>query len=273
MNSTKLMRRKYLILPILLLLMFCIANNVAARDASGAADTWQYDLAIYGWLPDIKGDLKYGVPPADGGGRVTVDASDIIDALNFVFMGTFQAHYNKLSFATDIIYMDLSDSKGTTINLGPEPGVPVNVAAKLSLTSWVVTGIVGYDVVQTDRAGLALVGGLRYLNLDSDLGLSASGPNITPPPAYLSESDNIWDGIVGVKGSFMLGKNWYLPYYADIGAGDSQLTWQLFAGIGYMFHWGDIVLAYRYLNYDQDDDKFIQDLALYGPLLGVNFRF
>ena len=273
MNSTKLMRRKYLILPILLLLIFCFANSVTAKNAPGAADTWQYELAIYGWLPDINADLKFGVPPADGGGSATVDASDIIDALNFVFMGAFQARYNKLSFATDIIYMDVSDSKSSTINLGPGPGEPVSVSAKLSLKTWLVTGVVGYDVVQTDRAGLALIGGFRYLNLDSDIGLSATDPNATPPPAYLSESMDIWDGIVGVKGAYMLGKNWYLPYYADIGAGDSQLTWQLYAGIGYMFHWGDIVLGYRYLDYDQDDDKFVQDLSFSGPLMGVKFKF
>ena len=26
-----------------------------------------------------------------------------------------------------------------------------------------------------------------------------------------------------------------VPYYADLGAGDSDLTWQLFGGIGYRF--------------------------------------
>jgi hypothetical protein len=43
----------------------------------------------------------------------------------------------------------------------------------------------------------------------------------------------------------MLNEHWYLPYYADIGTGDSDLTWQLFGGIGYMFNWGDIKLGYE----------------------------
>jgi len=67
----------------------------------------------------------------------------------------------------------------------------------------------------------------------------------------------------------MLNENWYLPYYVDIGAGDSDLSWQLFGGIGYQFNWGNIKLGYRYLKYDQDDDEFLQDFEFYGPILGV----
>ena len=135
------------------------------------------------------------------------------------------------------------------------------------------TGVAGYDLVQTEKTRLALIGGVRYLNLDADLKLSAAGPVETPPPAKLSNSDTLWDGIVGVKGGFMLTEHWYIPYYADIGAGDSQITWQLYTGIGYRFERVDVVLGYRYLEYDQDDDKFLQDLSFYGPLLGVGFRF
>jgi len=51
------------------------------------------------------------------------------------------------------------------------------------------------------------------------------------------------------------------------------LTWQPYAGIGYNFSWGDIRVAYRYLEYDQDDDKLVQDLKLYGPQIGIGFRF
>jgi hypothetical protein len=46
-----------------------------------------------------------------------------------------------------------------------------------------------------------------------------------------------------MRGYFMLGDNWYIPYYADIGTGGSDLTWQLFGAIGYRFSWGDIRLV------------------------------
>ena len=71
----------------------------------------------------------------------------------------------------------------------------------------------------------------------------------------------------------MANQSWYFPYYADIGAGDSEITWQLYAGVGYAFKWGDIKLGYRHLHYDQGKDKLIQDMKFKGPLLGVSFRF
>ena len=252
-------------LAVAILLLFCFVNNAAAQEA----DTWQSEITIYGWFPSIDGELKYNVPGS--GNSTSVDASDILDDLNFVFMGNYVGSYNKWSFGADIIYMDVSGSNSTTVNVGPGPGpgVPVSVSAGLNMKTWVFTGAGGYDVVQTDKARLAVIGGVRYLKLDADM--NQTGSILLPPSLSLSE--DFWDGIVGVRGGIMLNEKWYIPYYADIGTGQSNLTWQLFAGIGYMFNWGDIKLGYRYLEYDQDDDKPVQDLKLYGPALGIGFRF
>lgn len=269
MKSTISNRKQPLTAAILLLLMFCFVNNTAAAQE---VDKWQYEFTLYLWLPGIDGNLKYNLP-GDGGSVLPIDASKVLDSLNMAFMGAFETRYNKWSFATDIIYMDLSNGKNTELILGQDPGVPLDVYADLSLTGWVITGIAGYDVVQTDRVRLAVIGGVRYFTLDADANISLSGPGPLDPQTSLSKSTDLWDGIIGVRGAFMLNEHWYLPYYADIGTGDSDLTWQFFGGIGYMFNWGDIKLGYRYLKYDQDDDEFLQDFEFYGPLLGVGFRF
>ena len=60
------------------------------------------------------------------------------------------------------------------------------------------------------------------------------------------------DAIVGLRGRRNIGgEQWFVTYYADVGAGDSDLTWQANVGAGYAFGWGDVVLAYRYLDYDE----------------------
>jgi opacity protein-like surface antigen len=270
MKSTKSVRKQPLVAAVCLLLMFCFVNYAAAQET----DKWQYEATLYLWLPSIDGDLKYTLP--GGGGTLPIDASEVLDSLDMTFMVAFEARYNKLSFATDFIYLDLSNSKNTVIPIGP---VAVDVNAGLSIKGWTVTGIVGYDMVQTDRVRLAVIGGVRYFTLDADLDINRSLDLPSPPfsPStkshHFSESTDLWDGIVGVRGSIMLNEHWYLPYYADIGTGDSDLTWQLFGGIGYMFNWGDIKLGYRYLKYDQDDDKFFQNFTFDGFLLGVGFRF
>jgi len=64
-----------------------------------------------------------------------------------------------------------------------------------------------------------------------------------------------------------------VPYYLDVGTGSSEFTWQAMAGVGYRWHWGSVFGAYRYLSFDEGDQKFIRDLSLGGAAVGVGFRF
>lgn len=117
----------------------------------------------------------------------------------------------------------------------------------------------------------ALAAGARLLSLDIDLELTGGGS--LRPDRRLSESVSLWDGILGAKGRLALNDRWFLPYYLDVGTGDTDLTWQAFGGIGYEFDWGEVSLTYRYLVYDQGSDKILQDVAFGGPKLGIVFRF
>jgi hypothetical protein len=65
----------------------------------------------------------------------------------------------------------------------------------------------------------------------------------------------------------------FLPYYLDAGAGSSKFTWQGMLGIGYAFSWGDLLLVYRYLSFEQGDNKPVERFWLAGPALGVTFHF
>ena len=53
----------------------------------------------------------------------------------------------------------------------------------------------------------------------------------------------------------------------------SRFTWQAFAGVGYRYSWGDVILGYRHLAYDFHSEKPISDLKLSGPILSVGFTF
>jgi hypothetical protein len=88
----------------------------------------------------------------------------------------------------------------------------------------------------------------------------------------VSLDQDLWDGIVGARGQILFpSSNWFIPYYADVGTGDCNLTWQAMLGLGYRFDWGHVTLAYRALGYDFNKDN--TDLTLYGPGLGVGFRW
>jgi len=90
-----------------------------------------------------------------------------------------------------------------------------------------------------------------------------------------SAEETQWDAIVGVKGRWTFGaeRQWYVPYYLDVGTGDSDLTWQGMAGVGYSFDSIGVTGVWRYLDYDLGGSTPIKSIDFNGPALGVTFRF
>lgn len=83
----------------------------------------------------------------------------------------------------------------------------------------------------------------------------------------------MWDAVVGVRGKLNIKDGWYLPCHLDIGTGQSDLTWQALGGVGYQFRWGQVLLAYRHIEWNFDDVALLDDLTFSGPGLGVTYDF
>jgi hypothetical protein len=230
-------------------------GNASAAVGGG----WQNHISIYGWLAGLDGTAKY---PIENQPDVEVDASDILEDLEMVFMGTYEGRYDRWSLIIDTVYLDLGDSGTTETRFG-------STSVGLDISSWVVHGGVGYDLVHTDRALFGVVGGVRYLSLDAEIDAEIAGT----PGQSRSDNESLTDGIIGIRGQFSINEHWFLPYYADIGAGGSDLSTQLFAAIGYRYKWFDVKLGYRFLYFDLGDDRFMEDLQISGPVLGVGFKF
>lgn len=219
---------------------------------------WKHKLTIYGWLPTFDGTFRYQLPD---GSEEESDAS-LIDSLDAIFMGSYEAQKGHWSFLIDVIYLGLSGTE----SLGPDR-IPTVIDQEFS--GWLVSVYGGYNVVNTGNMTVDLIGGMRYFGLDLDA--SIDFPLL--PPVSLSPSTDLYDAVVGVKGEIGITEKWFIPYLFDVGAGDSDLTWQAEASIGYHFSWGDILATYRYIHYEKDDLRLIRELDLYGPKVGVVFRF
>jgi hypothetical protein len=112
--------------------------------------------------------------------------------------------------------------------------------------------------------------------MTNGLSWSLSGsPSNLPPSGKAEVSDSYWDAIVGLKGRLLLGaeRRWFVPYYVDVGTGQTDLTWQVNAGIGYRFDWGALTATWRYLDYDFGSSSKLQDISFNGPVIGLSFRF
>lgn len=247
-----------------------LLSMVRSLHAANAADseTLQTNATLYVWLPSMGGDLKYNV----GNGSATVSGSDILNALNMAFMGALEFRKGKWSLLTDVVYLDLGADKISSVGL--PGGGAINAGVDLDVSGWQLGVYGGYQLYATDKATLDILGGVRYLTLDTDASLSITGP-LPPslPTANLSASTDVWDAVVGFRGKLELGNDWYMPYHADVGAGDSELTWQAMVGVGYRAGWGDLLLFYRHLAWDEGDDKLLQGLEFTGPGMAVRFSF
>ena len=219
-------------------------------------NSWKNEVSIYAWLPSISANTPL---PTSGG--ESIDAEDILDKLKMVFMGNYSGRNDTWSVFGDVIYLNLGDSKNHTF--------PNNDVAYVSMDfkTLLVNAGVGYNLVNTGDGILDVTAGVRYLDLEVDVSTALFVNR------DLSGSQDFTDFFIGVKGYKNINENWYIPYEADIGTGDSELSWQVFAGVGYRYDWGDVKLGYRYLEYDMEDDAIVEDLALSGAVLGVSIKF
>jgi hypothetical protein len=249
-------------------LMFLGVSTVLAQtDSSESQDQWEFAGAIYLWGADINGQTGRG-------SSVEVTTSDLLDNLEMAFMGAFAARKNNWSLLADVVYLDLGVDKTVdlSISVGPTT-IPVTTSASLDQQGLVLQFVGGYSLYSEGSSRLDLIGGARYLDLDTDLflELDSLGPGQS---RAIKDSLSVWDAVVGLQGNASLGEQWFLPYHVDVGFGQSKLTWQAVAGIGFRAGRAvDLALVYRHLEWDFDSTRLIDDINFSGPTLGVIFRW
>jgi hypothetical protein len=260
--------------------LFSAGAAAQTPDPWSLSDAWRFNGSIYGYFPTIGGKTTF--PQSGSGSDVSVSAEQIISNLKFVFMGNLSAQKGRWGLFTDVLYMDVGGSKSDTrdINVGGVP-LPVGATANANLdikgTVWTLAG--SYRVLAEPGVVMDVLGGARLLSLKETLGWQVNG-NVGPIPlpgrSGNSEAKvDLWDGIVGVKGQLGFGneRRWVVPYYLDVGTGQSDLTWQAMGGFGYMFNWGDVYAAWRYLDYNMKSGDKIEDVNFSGPMIAFTFRW
>jgi uncharacterized protein YaiE (UPF0345 family) len=260
------------------LAVVALAGLPLAAHAQAQTESDGLRVTLYGWFPGIDGSTQF--PSSAGGPSFNVNSKDVISNLKFAFMGTLEGNVGQWGGMVDWVYASLSGSRsGTrdfTLGARPLPG-GVSANADLSIKQNILTLAGTYEFIRSPSYQMSVVAGARMLNLDQTFDWQFLG--LGPAGIARTGTANVrvtnWDGIVGVKGRARLGSDlkWFVPYYFDVGTGQSQLTWQAIVGAGYSFSWGEVLVAWRYLDYDFDSDKRAQSLSYNGVAAGVSFRF
>lgn len=248
----------------------------AAQDLS---DQWKFRAFIYMWAAQITGSATF---PGGNTANIDVSFSDILNHLKMAGMGTLEAQKGQWGAFTDVVYLNVGGTSTKTRD-GTIDGVPLPVGVTantgMAVKAWVWTLAGSYRVRASPDLEMDVFAGARLLSIEPTLTYSFNvdvGPFVGPGRGgSRSVKAKDWDAIGGVKGRVGFGANreWFIPYYADIGTGDSDLTWQISAGLGYAFNWGEAILTYRYLDYNFKSSSKVNDLTIKGPLLGAAFRW
>lgn len=247
---------RVLVLFLLATFLLLMAQPTLAEEL--LSDDWEFSASVYMWAAGIDGETSTG-------DDFDVKFKDILDNLDMTFMGDIGVNKGRWGFLTDVIYMDIRDTSNQSLDR-------FLTLRKVEIKAWIVTSVVSYRVIQSDRWNLDLQAGARYLDLEPEIKIETPRRTIKA-----SDSGDAWNGIVGTSGNVNLKYNLYLPFHFDVGTGESKSTWQAFGGVGYRFKTLDIVAGYRYLAYSFDKDdtggELFNDLIIKGPLLGAKFRF
>ena len=240
---------------------------------------WQYSASIYAYLPSVSGTSSF---PADSGGTSLNLSGRVLDGLKLFAMGTFGAHNGTWGVFTDVVYLEFEGSRSGSrdFTIG-NVGLPADASATFDwdLKGWVWT-LAGDYRVHSDRSfTIDVLAGTRLLDIRQSLKWNIAGSIGPLGPAARSgesnESHSAFDAIIGVKGRYGFGANreWAVPFYLDVGTGQSKSTVQTAAGLAYAFKWGELSAMWRYLGYHNKSDKNLEEISFSGPLVGATFRW
>jgi hypothetical protein len=265
-------------LPALTACLLALAAVAPKADAQTAdTDTWQFAVTAYAYLPAISGTAYFPVAPV--GASFTLNQSELIDHLKMTFMGAFDVHRGRWGIFADVLYLNVG-ANHTNIHDFTIGGISVPAGTttdvSIDMKSWIATTVGEYRVLSQGAGTLDVLAGARYLSVNERLSWNFTGSIGSLPESARSGTsaitNSIVDAIVGVKGQVQGDGGWRMPYYIDVGTGGAPFTWQGAVGLAYQFHWGEVSVMYRYIDFRFGSNS-LKDLTIAGPLVGATFRW
>ncbi|MEH6548775.1 MAG: hypothetical protein V7744_02220 [Pseudomonadales bacterium] len=254
-------------IPILLISSILFCSNGYAGSSNPTEpddDKWRFTIAFpMLWAPEVNGRVR-------GGENIdfNIDFKDILENLDFGFMGEVYAHKGNFGFAYRLNYLKLKNETTSGDIL------------KTTVGSDLILGI--NDFLGTFRVHekVRLMAGIRnvysdiFFNIRTDL----NGENLIDKKIPVNDSDS-YDLLFGLHFDHWFNDRWGLMLNADTAvAGDNDRDYSLELRALYRISkLNNIWIGYRYLNIGQDVSSenidYQLDFTEKGPTLGWAFTF
>ena len=220
-----------------------ISSSVYAQDQE-----WKWSITPYGWFAGIDGNI--GVPPLVA--PVDQSPSDVISDLDLGGMLTLDGNNGTWGALGDLFYVRLKSSSQTALG-----------EVKGDVEQWMVTVVPYYRALTNEKVAVDVGVGGRYMDMDID---------VSTPAGSGSRSNGWIDPLLLARVNVPLGEKFYLRFSGDIGGFgvESDFAWQVVAAGGYTINkYLDVLLAYRHIDIDYEDEDFVFDAAMSGLALGL----
>ncbi len=243
---------------LILVLGALLTSNLAMADDTAFPDEVDWKVSAYLWGMGIEGDAGIGdiVAPVD------MNFGDILDMFRGGGSMIVRADQGAHAFAADISYFRLSPDD----ELLPTGGI-VDVDIDIVLLEGAYM-----HKTPTERGYWGFRGGVRYWDVDLDIGLSGGLME-----SARKEGDDWIDGFVGLAGHRGINDRWSISWSTDVGAGGSDSAFTAQAVFQRKLNNGNLVsIGARYWSVDYEDvagdaGKFLMDVEMAGVLLGFTF--
>ena len=240
---------------------FIPAQDIAAQD-------WEWMVTPYVWGSGTSVDIFANDNQLIGG---ELDFSGLVDKIDFAGLVHVEGRKGNFGLLFDLIYMDTGDS----VTLSGRPLLPDGtIIATDARTTLIELG--GFYRPSGEQHGFDLLFGARVMDMSVDLDITVP----TPATERVSSSDTLTDGFLGMRYSAPLAENWFMSVRGDAGTGDSDLSWNASAIVGYTFGKNkqyDFLFGYRHfvveLKDTVEDVRIEVDLTMSGPAIGFAFNF
>jgi hypothetical protein len=185
-----------------------------------------------------------------------------------------QAHYGKWGVTADFATATLQQSGSFNFKGDPQ----YRIADKGTLQATLFNFVGTYTALNNQDVYVDALAGVRWIGLTTTFNLALQAdPSIKESTSSAIKATY---GIVGVNSRYrIMGSNWYIPLYADIGTagGANSSTWQAMTGVGVaLSKMVDVSLTYRAIGFDiksgNDNSTLLKGL-FHGPQIMGTFNF
>jgi len=236
-------------------------SSLAWADSNKDFNTWQNKLApLYLWGVSMSGTSTFGTSTVP----LDIEFKDAVSDLEGIFTFHYEGAKGHWGIIADYSFLNLTPKAEI-------PGTPVQLNVDMKNTIGEIAGLYRFG----PNNPWQLLAGFRSYDLD----ITITGlPQPPAPVPQIAIKETINDLFIGGRYMRDINDKWSFIGRADIGAGDSDLVWNVLAAFDYRFT--KLLSAFggwRVLNYDVNTgsgaDTFKYDMSHSGPILALAFHW